>query len=701
MLCSDILLRSKQRSLIKLIDFGSSCMVAEKAYTYIQSRFYRAPEVLLGASYGPAIDMWSLGCLLMELHTGHPLFDGTDEKEQIIRHHEVLGPPPYDLIEGNTKALTYFDLDPFTRTSRLKGRFDTRKASSLQAELGGKWRDSEEYRLFLDLVGQLLAFDPQVRIKPYQAINHPFFDLLQGGKGGGGGASVSASPEATPLPPSVSIGLTAGPPFMAGEGGMMDVLAEEAPQPSIPIFSSSSSSDPAVSTVISTSSSSSFRKPALGVSSSSSHPTRQSTWSAVVSASAPHANPAVLMSDSTDRRMSDTDKPHSTAVLSDSSVSLPPPLIRGPSAIHTRPNVHPPLPSSQDEQSQPSSPTLPAHSTPILLAPSAPRRRRPPSDSRTARTALVMSLRSRARPTPTKTPSSIDTSNRFAALQSFSSSSPHTASQEEGSADSMNEHEEVVEAIESVDSQESPTSPHHSPSPPESSLFLRSRPVLRRTNVQRKGGGEDLHVLMTDDASDSPTSGGVALCVERRGSGSPKGKEGRRRADAGKIVRVGSKSAVTSNASHDEGRQARRKGRCRSVKSGRMQTRSSSHRSSLAGDGEAGTAMEDTEPLVMAVAVQPRLTRSRGLLAGVGGKEGKGLEEGMGGGVGGGGHLRSPRPSHFSNQPPESSRRPITRQSHHNAQKVELGGGGGGGSSVGDSHDGSISQRTRSHISLR
>lgn len=48
-------------------------------YQYIQSRFYRSPEVLLGTPYDLAIDMWSLGCILVEMHTGEPLFSGSNE----------------------------------------------------------------------------------------------------------------------------------------------------------------------------------------------------------------------------------------------------------------------------------------------------------------------------------------------------------------------------------------------------------------------------------------------------------------------------------------------------------------------------------------------------------------------------------------------------------------------------------------------
>ena len=76
---------------IKVIDFGSACHERQTVYTYIQSRFYRSPEVLLGISYTAAIDMWSLGCIAVELFLGLPLFPGTSEYNQITRIVEMLG----------------------------------------------------------------------------------------------------------------------------------------------------------------------------------------------------------------------------------------------------------------------------------------------------------------------------------------------------------------------------------------------------------------------------------------------------------------------------------------------------------------------------------------------------------------------------------------------------------------------------------
>jgi serine/threonine protein kinase len=66
----NIMLKQHGKSLIKLIDFGNACFSTKKLYKYIQSRFYRAPEVILELPYSSQIDMWSLGCIIYELHFG-------------------------------------------------------------------------------------------------------------------------------------------------------------------------------------------------------------------------------------------------------------------------------------------------------------------------------------------------------------------------------------------------------------------------------------------------------------------------------------------------------------------------------------------------------------------------------------------------------------------------------------------------------
>ncbi|KAL0248312.1 hypothetical protein GEMRC1_003548 [Eukaryota sp. GEM-RC1] len=66
----NILIRSYTRRLIKLVDFGSSCFTHDHLSSYVQSRSYRAPEVLLGLPYDCKIDIWSAACVLAELWTG-------------------------------------------------------------------------------------------------------------------------------------------------------------------------------------------------------------------------------------------------------------------------------------------------------------------------------------------------------------------------------------------------------------------------------------------------------------------------------------------------------------------------------------------------------------------------------------------------------------------------------------------------------
>lgn len=66
--------------------FSTSLSSCSQIYQYIQSRFYRSPEVLLGMPYDLAIDMWSLGCILVEMHTGEPLFSGSNEVK--TKHHQ-------------------------------------------------------------------------------------------------------------------------------------------------------------------------------------------------------------------------------------------------------------------------------------------------------------------------------------------------------------------------------------------------------------------------------------------------------------------------------------------------------------------------------------------------------------------------------------------------------------------------------------
>nr|XP_029712273.1 dual specificity tyrosine-phosphorylation-regulated kinase 4 isoform X1 [Aedes albopictus] len=163
----NVLLKQRGSSLIKVIDFGSSCYSHRKVYTYIQSRFYRSPEVILGLSYGTPIDMWSLGCILAELYTGYPLFPGENEVEQLACIMEVLGVPPDDLINTATRRRLFFDSRGIPRCiTNSKGR--KRKPGSKTISQALRCNDT----VFIDFVSKCLEWDPKKRMTPEEAARH-------------------------------------------------------------------------------------------------------------------------------------------------------------------------------------------------------------------------------------------------------------------------------------------------------------------------------------------------------------------------------------------------------------------------------------------------------------------------------------------------------------------------------------------------
>ena len=88
----NILLKKIDSIQIKVIDFGSACFEGFQVFQYIQSRFYRSPEVILGYSnYDSGIDMWSLGCICAELFLGIPIFPGENEYDQLFKIMEIIG----------------------------------------------------------------------------------------------------------------------------------------------------------------------------------------------------------------------------------------------------------------------------------------------------------------------------------------------------------------------------------------------------------------------------------------------------------------------------------------------------------------------------------------------------------------------------------------------------------------------------------
>ncbi|KAI9366435.1 kinase-like domain-containing protein [Pilaira anomala] len=169
----NIMLRHPAKSSIKVIDFGSSCLESERVYTYIQSRFYRSPEVILGLSYHKAIDMWSVGCIAAELYTGLPLFPGENEQEQLGCIMEVMGLPERHLIERCSRKKLFFDSAGHPRiVANSKGKRRIPGTRSLFQAL--KCHDI----VFIDFIERCLQWDPSKRLTPKEAIQHDFITNL-------------------------------------------------------------------------------------------------------------------------------------------------------------------------------------------------------------------------------------------------------------------------------------------------------------------------------------------------------------------------------------------------------------------------------------------------------------------------------------------------------------------------------------------
>ncbi|KAJ3081806.1 dual specificity protein kinase yak1 [Rhizoclosmatium hyalinum] len=196
----NILLKTLTEPEIKVIDFGSACHENQTIYTYIQSRFYRSPEVLVGLPYTSSIDIWSLGCIAAELFLGLPLFPGTSEYNQICRIVGVLGMPQQWMCDKGKNAKNFFvkregsvgyqlkTIEEYVRDTGLTEQPSKRyfagntleeiinsypmpkkemNSADLEKELNNR-------RCLLDFLGGLLKLNPLERWSPQQAKMHPF-----------------------------------------------------------------------------------------------------------------------------------------------------------------------------------------------------------------------------------------------------------------------------------------------------------------------------------------------------------------------------------------------------------------------------------------------------------------------------------------------------------------------------------------------
>ncbi|CAD8163964.1 unnamed protein product [Paramecium pentaurelia] len=162
----NIMISDMQQKIIKIVDFGTGCFEGNQFYTYIQSRYYRAPEVFFGLKYGYEIDMWSLACVIVELHTGKPLFPGENEVDQFNLIMEVIGIPKVEFALKCPRKKMFFD-DQGHPKKTIK---QYRKPKSIN--LNELLKTTEED--LVDFIQKCLVWEPELRMKANEAIQHPW-----------------------------------------------------------------------------------------------------------------------------------------------------------------------------------------------------------------------------------------------------------------------------------------------------------------------------------------------------------------------------------------------------------------------------------------------------------------------------------------------------------------------------------------------
>eukprot|EP01018_Ginkgo_biloba_P024163 Gb_40905 [translate_table: standard] len=170
--------RLPKSSAIKLIDFGSTTYESQDNSSVVSTRHYRAPEVILGIGWTYPCDIWSVGCILVELCSGEALFQTHENLEHLAMMERVLGPFPEHMIKkADRRAEKYF-----RRGTRLNWPEGAASRESIRAvrklmrlrNLVMQHVDHSAGAL-IDLLQGLLKFEPSERLTARQALNHPFF----------------------------------------------------------------------------------------------------------------------------------------------------------------------------------------------------------------------------------------------------------------------------------------------------------------------------------------------------------------------------------------------------------------------------------------------------------------------------------------------------------------------------------------------
>jgi dual specificity tyrosine-phosphorylation-regulated kinase 2/3/4 len=163
----NILLEKPNKSSLRVIDFGSAVYEGRHLVEYNQTRFYRAPEVILGVPYGCPIDMWSVGCIVSELLTGTPLLPGDNAEDQLALMLELLGRPPAGLVERGQRSHRYQRV--------LEGRVARRgRGAPGSRDLAEALGPAGLLPGCRDFVARCLEWEPGQRMTPGQALRHPW-----------------------------------------------------------------------------------------------------------------------------------------------------------------------------------------------------------------------------------------------------------------------------------------------------------------------------------------------------------------------------------------------------------------------------------------------------------------------------------------------------------------------------------------------
>jgi glycogen synthase kinase 3 beta len=151
---------------LKLCDFGCAkhLVPTESNIAYICSRYYRPPELIIGATkYTTQVDVWSMGCVIAELVMNRPIFAGKSATDQLLEVMKVLGTPTNEQMKAMNEK------------SKGSSKFPKISPKPWKEFFKGKTDDE----LFIDLVSNLLVYIPSKRFGPYQALLHPYFDELK------------------------------------------------------------------------------------------------------------------------------------------------------------------------------------------------------------------------------------------------------------------------------------------------------------------------------------------------------------------------------------------------------------------------------------------------------------------------------------------------------------------------------------------